>query len=76
MTKKELFEASNNWIKIETKKDLPKKEDEFWCYTITKEVIQLLYNPIYKEWSATYNIGHTYTVTHYQPIIKPKPPKK
>ena len=67
-----LFEGgeSDGWIKIESEKDLPKEEDEFWVFennevTKTKRKIGIDNNDYW--WLNN--------ITHYQPIIKPLPPK-
>ena len=61
---------NNGWIKILSETDLPKEEDEFWVFennevTKTKRKIGIDNNDYW--WL---NI-----VTHYQPIVKPEPPK-
>lgn len=69
-----LFEGgkdNNGWIKIESEADLPKQNGDYFVFTKEKEVRVEMFgvhskldNQYYKE-----------EVTHYQPIVKPEPPK-
>ena len=61
---------NDGWINIESEKDLPKDEDEFWVFennevTKTKRKIGIDNNDYW--WLNN--------ITHYQPIVKPEPPK-
>ncbi|MCZ2084835.1 MAG: hypothetical protein LC112_11235 [Flavobacteriales bacterium] len=68
---KEVLQVENNgWIKILSETDLPKDEDEFWVFennevTKTKRKIGIDNNDYW--WLNN--------ITHYQPLIKPLPPK-
>lgn len=76
----ELNKENNGWIKIESEDDLPK--DFTTCYIITiysyNTIVEAYYSDgersfkprdKYSTWSYLYD-----EITHYQPIIKPKPP--
>lgn len=62
------IEDNNGWIKIESEDDLPKEGDLFWV--MKKGYNYPLFEPMYHDdgeyWLQWY--------THYQPILKPKPP--
>jgi hypothetical protein len=63
------IETNNGWIKIESEADLPKDKTTQYSVCKDKKVFQSTINcGTVKHW---YNIGK---ITHYQPIIKPKPP--
>jgi len=68
------IEHNNGWIKINDKSDLPKEYKSYWCLTYNGDVKILRFDPEFKEWFYECNRGLMFTVTHYQPIIKPKPP--
>lgn len=75
MSKKGKIENNNGWIKIENEDDLPKENGAFWI--LDKELGMKA-----GEWKQAPNeIEHKKAcefwikrATHYQPIIKPKPP--
>lgn len=64
------IENNNGWIKIESENDLPKEEGNYMIFhnqdnmqtseTFSKNIVHKLFK---------YN-----SITHYQPIEKPKPP--
>lgn len=64
------IENNNRWIKIESKKDLPK--NHIPCHFLYEN------NVITGYYNGRFNFGTLYVeamfVTHYQPIEKPKPP--
>lgn len=64
------IEDNNGWIKIESEDDLPKENNEYY-WTITendKDIKERWFNKFFNEYEGEGK------VTHYQPIIKPKPP--
>ena len=63
------IEDNNGWIKIESEEDLP-KDGHYWV--ITKEGI-LTDSPKDKDLFQD-NSYWLSNFTHYQPIVKPKPP--
>lgn len=64
------IEDNNGWIKIESEDDLPK--DIYGLYNLTHiERDNFLYAETYY---ILYSFWRSGTVTHYQPIEKPKPP--
>lgn len=63
----ELSKENNGWIKIESQDDLP-KEDSYY-YVVYKNG-NVSNGPI----SLKILTDNNYIITHYQPIIKPKPP--
>ena len=72
----ELNKENNGWIKIESEDDLPKEYGEYYFRTTYNTMIT------YSGWYSSsdkkfYDRNHYFEiieVTHYQPIIKPKPP--
>ena len=72
------IENNNGWIKIESKDDLPKEEiDVHFIFTEYKgeegrfQTYGVWDNNLKSFYSGALKINN---VTHYQPIIKPKPP--
>lgn len=62
------IENNNGWIKIESEDDLPKKGSN--CYFILKNGVSGIFVDLDdSEYLTLRNRG-----THYQPIVKPKPP--
>lgn len=66
------IENNNGWIKIESEADLPKENGAYWTFIADK-------NEMYANSFGTFNqpeftFDHN-LITHYQPIIKPEPPK-
>ncbi len=63
------IENNNGWIKIESEEDLPKKDGKYLTHRangiITEEYFHIKYRYAWQKF---------YSVTHYQPIEKPKPP--
>lgn len=75
------IENNNGWIKIESEDDLPKEDMD--CFYITKYSENIIPGCFrlhsYKGWRNMFTVDHNIAVglghvTHYQPIIKPKPP--
>lgn len=62
------IETNNGWISIESEKDLPSEVDKYWVigYGLDYPIIQFFDVENKNEWLEV--------VTHYQPIVKPKPP--
>ena len=75
------IENNNGWIKIESEEDLP-NEDGLECYIIGKyhDALPLVavFDSRHGDGKRFYNMnGDVWSkdvITHYQPIIKPKPP--
>lgn len=67
------IETNNGWIKIESESDLPSEKIKVWFFTFGEEKIGT-FHPLLKEFRTESNIYNYGSVTHYQPIIKPKPP--
>lgn len=67
------IENNNGWIKIESESDLPSEKIKVWFFTFGEEKIGT-FHPLLKEFRTESNIYNYGSVTHYQPIIKPKPP--
>ena len=61
---------NNGWIKIESEENLPKERCAVWTFITEKEVVMNTFNT-FDDMEFTFDNGK---VTHYQPIIKPKPP--
>lgn len=62
------IENNNGWIKIESEADLPKENEVYWVKDKFTDGFykQSFEEQIKKHWLEVF--------THYQPIIKPKPP--
>ena len=69
---KEVLQVENNgWIKILSETDLPKEVDQYWFASHNNKIEIRFYNP---NWiNDRVQFRHRYT--HYQPIVKPLPPK-
>lgn len=71
------IEDNNGWVKIESENDLPKETIE--CDFIFENDIyrgwynMILFNGRLKPNSVVINFASD-VITHYQPIVKPKPP--
>lgn len=59
------IENNNGWIKIESEADLPKEEITYWAL-IGGEI------EVVENWEITLSFHNKRTITHYQPIEKPK----
>lgn len=80
-----LFEGAeddnNGWIKIESEADLPKEAGDYWAVWKDGEVArkQFFCGAIKNIYSPNGNISEydwwLRHITHYQPIVKPEPPK-
>ena len=68
----EVLQVENNgWIKILSETDLPKEVDQYWFASHNNKIEIRFYNP---NWiNDRVQFRHRYT--HYQPIVKPLPPK-
>lgn len=66
---------NNGWIKIESEDDLPKDENivEFWVYD-DEEIVSAKFMYESKRWYHDVNLNLRLFPTHYQSIVKPKPP--
>ena len=65
------IEDNNGWVSINSENDLPKEGYVFW---VKREGID---SPLYKSeefFNAQINKEWLDSYTHYQPIVKPKPP--
>ena len=78
MRDEKLFEGSegenNGWIKIESESDLPKEKGNYLVFTVNSE-IETMYAD--GDISALKHTSQSWMrhFTHYQPIVKPEPPK-
>ena len=63
------IELNNGWIRIESEDDLPKVQDSFYVCFKNGEIIQRYFIPNNKHSKEDWR-----NITHWQPIIKPKPP--
>lgn len=68
----EVLQVENNgWIKIESESDLPKEVDQYWFASHNNKIEIRFYNPNWIDDIVQFRRRYT----HYQPIIKPEPPK-
>lgn len=73
---KEVLQVENNgWIKILSEKDLPKEENDYWVINNYGECFICVFDVDYKAFKGYFHYDNNGKVTHYQPIIKPQPPK-
>jgi len=63
--------TNNGWIKIESEADLPKEDGFYWMKDKEFGVDMAQYFSEEKKWFCS-NVRQF--PTHYQPIVKPKPP--
>lgn len=72
------LEDNNRWIKIESEEDLPKELTECFLYDddgdILSSVLGLDYPSLGLDYKNEFERFKEEGITHYQPIIKPKPP--
>lgn len=64
------IETNNGWITIESEKDLPNETDSYFVLYKTGDIICHHFSPN----SDFDRILFLEEFTHYQPIVKPKPP--
>ena len=68
------IEDNNGWIKIESEEDLPIIVSDCYFKTIDSDFVNIgYYHPLtrlFEDRDFTYRIDQ---VSHYQPIVKPKP---
>lgn len=67
-----LFKDNNDWIKINSKKDLPKEDD---CIYWAMSENGWIENTIYSGWAIAQKYKNK-TCTHYQKIDKPCQPQQ
>ena len=71
-TSEEVLQVENNgWVKIESEKDLPKEVDQYWFASHNNKIEIRFYNPNWIDDRVQFRRRYT----HYQPIVKPLPPK-
>jgi len=63
------IENNNGWIKIESEEDLPKNSGHYLIMVNNEVKIDLWVN-----YQNKFELWNKNSVTHYQPIEKPKPP--
>lgn len=68
------IENNNGWIKIENEADLPKEKIKVWFIHHGEIKIGTYHFGINEFRSGNEILIQNKDVTHYQPIIKPKPP--
>lgn len=64
------IEDNNGWIRIESEEDLPKDCGDYWVYDDDGDIGYYMFNLFEEDFEHVKENG----ITHYQPIIKPKPP--
>lgn len=64
------IETNNGWIRIESEADLPKESGH---YLIILKNIGIKID-FWKNYESEFELWNKDSITHYQPIIKPKPP--
>lgn len=68
------IENNNGWIKIESEYDLAKDHYKYsFVYNCTENIISSINNSIVRN-DQLHELFLESDITHYQPIIKPKPP--
>jgi len=67
------IETNNNWISIQSEKDLPKTRGDFYVFLLgtNKEIVCGCTKLLKSKEVRSYWVA---TTTHYQPIVKPQPP--
>lgn len=65
------IENNNGWIKIENEADLPKDLVECYAYDEDGDITYFTFN---LSPNSDYELMKEQGITHYQPIVKPKPP--
>lgn len=67
------IETNNGWIKIESEKDLPSEDCDYWCGKMFEngKFYQLSEKRNKQEIAERFK---TNVITHYQPIVKPLKP--
>jgi len=67
---------NNNWISIESESDIPTDDEPIWVMIDGLELPELVQpNSSEDEYRGSDNfIYKSRHITHYQPIVKPKPP--
>ena len=67
------IENNNGWIKIESENDLPKEDNWFYVFRLDNSIVLSKFRKEFNRWEV-YEGLPTKGITHYQTIIKPKPP--
>jgi len=67
------IENNRGWVKIESENDLPKEDIECWVLD-DEEIVHAYFMYESKNWYSHIDLNLRLFPTHYQPIIKPKPP--
>lgn len=68
------LETNNGWIRIESEEDLNKDSNDYWVYDVNKNIDIRFYMSFSKKWGGHEMEVDVPEITHYQPIVKPKPP--
>ncbi len=69
------IENNNGWIKIESEDDLPKDEEnlDYWVME-DEQIVHAKFMPESKRWYCDIDLNLRLFPSHYQPMVKPKPP--
>lgn len=69
------IETNNGWIKIESEDDLPKDEENLNYWVMEDEqIVHAKFMPESKRWYCDIDLNLRLFPSHYQPMVKPKPP--
>lgn len=68
------IEDNNGWIRIESEEDLPNESGDYWVYDVNRSIDIRFYMGFSKTWGNHEMEADVPKITHYQPIVKPKPP--
>lgn len=69
------MDNNNGWIKIESEADLPKEDIDALFFIVTNgDQYTGEFKSGHGYFKSEYGTIYDHEVTHYQPIIKPKPP--
>lgn len=69
------IENNNGWIKIQSEEDLPKDEEnlDYWVME-DEQIVHAKFMHESKKWYCDIDLNLRLLPSHYQPMVKPKPP--
>ncbi|MCT4156967.1 DUF551 domain-containing protein [Elizabethkingia meningoseptica] len=67
------LENNRGWTRIESEEDLPDKYGQYWVFTSNGNIIDVYYDEYNKTWDGILDFFEV-KATHWQQIVKPKPP--
>ncbi|MEL7678155.1 hypothetical protein [Elizabethkingia meningoseptica] len=67
------IENNNSWTRIESEEDLPDKYGQYWVFTSNGNIMDVYYDEHDKTWDGILDFFEV-KATHWQQIVKPKPP--